>query len=453
MAAPVGPAGSTSQGDHCPEPTALFAFPQKVQLQTIDACNYRCGLCPYPTLSKGRARTRMDVSLLDRIIGDVRGAGRQVQLCLMLQNEPLLDHRFGHLLEQAHSASDAVSSVAAVTNGSMLSDAMLHDLVRFDRFHLTVSVNANDGARYRQVHGVDRWSQLEELLTGWSGPRERVRLSFVVQRDTTDDARAFLDRWSAAGYATRLVPVMSRAGSVTIRPRQQLAVDDFGYCHYPVDTMNVLADGSVILCCNDWVHEQTYGNLFEQSMGEIWNSPAMVGVRDAAMGGRVHGAAAVCRNCDYPMRSSVRLTLEQLCRPAVEPAGGGGEDAFEVVLHRTELRLDGRDEPVSAVVHGIDQRTGTVSVALERSALPAGRRTSGGALLIRIAHGDRFSFGSMTPTWCHCDVQPLADDRGVDGDGAPDDGALGLALLHLDPGDEAYRLLPWYAQDWRRPGG
>ena len=33
------------------------------------------------------------------------------------------------------------------------------------------------------------------------------------------------------------------------------------------------ADGGVILCCNDWLHHDTYGNLNDSTIAEVWNRP------------------------------------------------------------------------------------------------------------------------------------------------------------------------------------
>lgn len=418
--------------------TDLLGFPHKIQIQTYDSCNYKCGACPYPETSEGKVRTRMEAALLSRIIAEVREAGRRVRLCLMLQNEPLLDRRFLDLLDEAHAAEDVIESISTVTNGSMLNAALLDRLVAYDRFQLTVSINANDGERYRQIHGVDLWDRVIGLLESWSGPRQRVRLSFVVDRSSVEEARRFWARWEGQGYETRLVPILSRAGLVSLTSSRRTAEDDFGHCHYPVDTLTVLASGDVILCCQDWEHVETFGNLHEQSIREVWASARAAELRAAAIDGTIRRASETCRGCDYPMRSVVRMELEAIVggEPVARPADQG------VVEHVAELRL-GDAAALPVVVYDIDPDGGSVSCAVGGSGLPELDEFAG-SFAIRIAQSDRFSFGSLTPMWCPATVRRLEAFTGAD--------SMPIATLRidLDRSADAFRLLPWYAADWRR---
>jgi radical SAM protein with 4Fe4S-binding SPASM domain len=414
----------------------VFAFPRKVQIQTVDACNFRCPACPYPLRLGGPARPRMDPSLLDGIIAETRAAGRTIKLCLMLQNEPLLDRRFLQLLSQAHEAEDAVESIASVTNGSTLTEALLDRLVAYERFNLTVSVNANDRQRYLEVHGVDLWEDLERLLSRWRGRRQRVRLSFIVEGGALDEGRAFLRRWQGCGYRTRLVPIMSRAGLVSLGPGRRLVQDDFGHCHYPVDTLNVLADGEVILCCNDWSHQETLGNLRASSIREIWNTERYRELRTAAIDGRIRETGASCAGCDYPMRSTVRMELEAMAGAADVLLSHDGT----TVEHQSEIRLDGDERPWPVTVVGLDATAGTISCAIAGSppALEPGRTVW---FRLSIAHGEIFSFGTLAAMWCPCRLTGVSQV-------SAGDGPLSLLELRPDPTAEMSRLFPWYAADW-----
>jgi radical SAM protein with 4Fe4S-binding SPASM domain len=417
----------------------LFDYPHKIQLQTLDSCNFACPMCPYPGLPAGRERTRMDPNLLTRIIEDVRTAGRRIRLCLMLQNEPLLDRRFTALLAEAHDADDVIESVATVTNGSTLTEELLDRLTAYDRFHLTVSVNATDPERYREVHGVDRFARLDGVLSSWKGPRRRFRLSYVVERATIGDARRFVERREEQGYATRLVPILGRVDAVPVDVGRRIASDEYGSCHYPLDTLNVLADGRVILCCNDWGHDSSFGDLTTQSVSEVWNHPALVAIRQQSIEGRIREASEVCRKCDYPMRSAVRMELESACGSEPDPA----ESPFGIVEHTTEL-IVGRRTSTPVVVFDIDPVAARVRCAVDRRHWSLdGPTTAECRLRLNIAHGDRFSFGSLTPTWCPGTVR-VVDDR------AAGDDEIVLLAVELDSHAPERRLLDYYATDWTR---
>lgn len=408
-------------------------FPSKIQIQTINLCNYACPMCPYPQQSEGRVRSTLDVDLFYKIVSEVREAKRRVKLCLMLQNDPLLDRRFIEFLDYAHAAEDAVSSISTVTNGSALTDELLDRLVSYERFYLTISVNATDRERYLKIHGRDLWDRVHGLLTSWEGSREKVRLSFVLDDASLDEGRNFQSYWQGEGYQTRLVPLNSRISSVREEGALHFIDEDYGHCHYPVDTLNVLADGTVILCCNDWEHKQRFGNLNESSVSELWNARKMRSFREAALEGRLR-KYPMCKGCDYPMRSSERVRLESLVSgaPLVQI---GSSNRGRLAEHVTSMRLPGEAVPVPVFVRDIDAGRGVI---YGFAATAAGRVETDVSFEFRIGHSGAFSFGSLDPVWCPGKLSH--DGVGLDG--------VTPVRVELNPDAPQYRFFQWYHADW-----
>ena len=408
-----------------------YGYPSKIQIQTINLCNFKCPLCPYPVVSEGRRAQRLSRDILERIVADTRAAGRRVVLCLMLQNEPLLDRRFLALARWLHDeCDDVITSLATVTNGSALTGSLLDALAELPRFHLTVSVNATDAAQYQQVNGVDRFERLVSLLEGWTGPRQRVRLSYLALAGQEDRARRFLERWTPSGYAVRLVPVMSRAGTIEISGALRLQSDDFGHCHYPVDTLNVRVDGEVILCCNDWEHSETFGSLQHASVSDIWNSPRLRELREAAMGGWLREASTACRGCDYPMRSALRAQLGKSILSSRSLSG-----PYRIVPHTAELR-EASGTPLAHLVVDLCS-DGLAVVAVED---PAGV-VPGSSLQLtpRIAYSGLFSFGSFAGRAVPVTVTAIQA------------GPPTLLTLSVDTSHPAAAVWSWYCADWTPP--
>jgi radical SAM protein with 4Fe4S-binding SPASM domain len=428
--------------DSAPDPVldgGIFDFPAKIQIQTINRCNYGCPMCPYPEVTAREAQVRLDGDLFRRLIGEVRDAGRRVRLCLMLQNEPLLDRRFRDFLDEAHRAEDAIASISTVTNGSVLTPELLDALMSYERFFLTVSVNSNDRERYLRIHGRDLWERVHGLLSGWRGRRDRVRVSYVLDAESVDDGRRFQRYWRGLGYATRMVPIFARVDTKTVAAPVHEIDDAYGHCHYPVDTLTVCADGAVILCCNDWLHTLQLGNLHEQTIAEAWNHPDRRRLRAAAVAGTLR-EEGMCRACDYPIRSSSRLRLEALVdgdgeaeAPAVR---GGGGDRLPHAIHETAFRSrpDGAETPL--LVWRIDERAGEVwAFAAREPDLAEGIEYE-----LRIGHRGAFNFGALESVWCPARWRRGETDAGVEG-------AVPLVIA-LDPQAPAFAFFPWYCADW-----
>jgi radical SAM protein with 4Fe4S-binding SPASM domain len=66
--------------------------------------------------------------------------------------------------------------------------------------------------------------------------------------------------------------------------------------------MNILFNGDVILCCNDWNRDNVVGNVNNESLEQIWNSAAMNHLREKIIKKRYHEIKA-CAQC----------TMAQLC--------------------------------------------------------------------------------------------------------------------------------------------
>ncbi len=410
-------------------------FPRKIQVQTFDGCNYRCVMCPYPETAASERR-HLSIDLFKRMLAELEREKAGVQLCLMLQNEPLLDKRFLEFLELAHAATDGVKDVATVTNGSALSERLLEDLMEFPRFGMTVSLNANDGERYRRVHGVDMWDRVSSLLSRWRGAKDRIQVSFVVDQDSVDDARRFQTTWERRGYGTRLVPVMSRAGAVGVDDDARLTFDPgFGHCHYPADTLTVLADGRAILCCQDWQHEYTFGDLSKESIRDVWHKPELVRIRNAAIDGTIRDACSMCTECDYPMRSSVRHALEERLH------GRESTPLSSFREHPAAVRVTDGKNVCPVLVCDVNAAEYSVDVVVLEAQGMQALLEVGQPMSFRIqpCAGEQFAFGSLAPHWC-----PVRDYMVHQSDGS----SLALRLL-LDPEAPEAALLPWYEADWR----
>ncbi|MCI0626724.1 MAG: radical SAM protein [Acidobacteria bacterium] len=411
-------------------PRGLLGFPRRIQVQTINRCNFACPMCPYPGVTAKQPLLRLDDDLFRRLVEEVREANRKVKLCLMLQNEPLLDRRFLNFLDYAHRADDAVSSISAVTNGSMLTAQLLDALMKYERFHLTISVNSTDKARYRMVHGCDLWERLYALLAGWQGRREGVRVSFVLDADSIEDGRAFQSYWRRLGYATRFVPIFARVDTLPVNAPLHSIDYDYGHCHYPVDTLTVLSDGSVILCCNDWLHNHDFGNLHHSTISKVWNCPEMLRLRRAAIEGTLR-QYQLCRGCDYPIRSSQRMLLEALI--SGPPAG-----TYELPTsaHRSSIRTSAEGEPLPVVVWEINE-AGTVVALVCRPAFELPARVW---LEFRIGYFGTFDFGSLEPVWCPGTALRIQNEADL--------GEIVPIRIDLDRGAEQFQFFSWYCADW-----
>lgn len=73
-------------------------------------------------------------------------------------------------------------------------------------------------------------------------------------------------------------------------------------CRYPFTHMTIRNDGSVIVCCADWLKETKIGNIHKQSLKDIWESKTLYEFRCNML--KTKGLNIdVCRKCEIPYRN------------------------------------------------------------------------------------------------------------------------------------------------------
>jgi radical SAM protein with 4Fe4S-binding SPASM domain len=76
-----------------------------------------------------------------------------------------------------------------------------------------------------------------------------------------------------------------------------------GACSEPWVGCTILADGTVVPCCNDYAAKLQLGDLKTQSLREIWNGPQMTQLRRRFTGEKPDLAGTICAECRFPVAS------------------------------------------------------------------------------------------------------------------------------------------------------
>lgn len=272
--------------------------PLAVQIQTIDICNASCIMCPYSPAARSGPPNRMGAALYTRILEELRRAGTLRFLFIVLQNEPLMDRRLPDRIREARRVFGRELHIGTVTNGSLLTDARIDELVTAGLDRLTVSIDAYQEETFKKIRkGMDfgRVVQNTKSALKRRGDME-LRVRMVTQRANRGEAGDFVRQWEALGAFVECKGMANRIGGVadfgelrmpTVETRRIWVRDLVGrlersvdrrlvpQCAMPFRSMSILWDGRVILCCNDWGPAQVMGNLSSQSLADVWNGEAM----------------------------------------------------------------------------------------------------------------------------------------------------------------------------------
>lgn len=291
-------------------------FPVVLQVQTINRCNGKCGMCPYPYTIHLQPREIMDDALYTKIVEECAGEDDFHEFIPMVQNEPLLDIKLEERIAEFKGRAKPHQSVEIVTNGTALTPGRFEKLVRSGLDTITISLSAFTQATYEKLIEGLSWVQviknLEAVTVSPSLSAINVFLRYVRQHGNETEFRPFKKYWERRGLNVSNYEVNNRAGALQDyenrqpiksflfqRARKSMGRKIFkDACPHAFGIMHILSNGDVPLCGNDWHNRHILGNVREHSIRQIYNSPQMNQFRDLMEQGRFDEIDA-CRDCSF----------------------------------------------------------------------------------------------------------------------------------------------------------
>jgi len=291
------------------------SFPSYIQLQTINACQAACTMCPYDTYSKVFQRGRMDDDLFEKVVGEIAQHPETHSFIPMLQNEPLLDKKLFNRLRRFRELAGNKIELEMVTNGALLTDEVVSNIrdVRLDI--LDISLDALTKETYETIRiGLD----FDQVMAGVERviaadlPHTKILVRLVRQRNNVHEIKAFAKRWRSRGVGVFIYSAHDRAGSVDkFDERIRIPVASqpmlhklerrasrafFGHCPIPFSVASILHNGDVLMCVHDWARKEIVGNLRDNTLAEVWNGERMQEIR-SLVSKRDYDKIGACRDC------------------------------------------------------------------------------------------------------------------------------------------------------------
>jgi radical SAM protein with 4Fe4S-binding SPASM domain len=262
-------------------PIKRSSLPTYIQLQLHNNCNLNCNICPYPGINNKRNNYMKD-SDLRRILEEISAWKHPFTLCLMLQNEPLLDPDLPEKIHQCKKELPKQARLILVTNGSLLTSEGLKQLMGAGLDLLDISVNSlmmplkEDGMQgFRKIGFLDfiRKAGLDTF-------RDRVKIFTTCYKENRDQIPGILHICEKSDLAFHMSIANDRIQKI-IHTDQFFEMDCYSTCLRPCYSLPILTDLDVITCCHDWEHQFTLGNIREKGIEELWNSNKYIDLRDA----------------------------------------------------------------------------------------------------------------------------------------------------------------------------
>lgn len=302
-------------------------------IEPTNTCNFRCIQCFQSITGENyfnKNKMKMSMECFIRVMDQMKSwEGPKLKvLKLSLYGEPLINPHFCQMLKIAKEANIA-ERIETTTNASLLTEDVCASLVEFGLDYLRVSIySAIQEKHYKVTNSkIDINVILSNLLIlKRIKQKHKSNIPFVcvkmldtyseenglfvdMYKDVADEV--YLDKphnWIAykgksfidSLYGSEMEKAIT---DVTMSSSNRIA------CTLPFFTLAVRSNGDVSPCCIDWLGGTNIGNIYKETLEDIWYGDRMFEFRKMQLENRKNENES-CRNCelflsDYYTRDNI----------------------------------------------------------------------------------------------------------------------------------------------------
>ncbi|MCX5644135.1 MAG: radical SAM protein [Phycisphaerae bacterium] len=268
----------------------LPRFPPTVRIETTNACNAQCVICPHRRMQ--RPIVTMGDALFEKIIDQCADHGcRTVHLHNF--GEPLLDKRLPDRIRYAKAKG--LSRVAIFSNGSLLAADMAERLIAAGLDEIKISFDGATREEFEQIRIPLRFdaivANIKHLIEIRNARKARLKIRIACNSTSNKSGTMQFFDDSADGFSFGRVHNWADAEVESVSRTSARKP-----CSRVWRTFTILADGSVALCCLDYEGKVALGSAAETPIEEIWHSDSYRRIRHWHKTAR-QCQISICGNC------------------------------------------------------------------------------------------------------------------------------------------------------------
>ena len=288
-----------------PKDHFVDTFPIHLDIEATNACNLSCIMCPRTDNVKTNTfwkTQHFDFERYKQLIDE----GIKEGLCSIKFNylgEPLLNPKLIDMITYAKLAG--VIDVMFNTNATLLTEKMSRRLVASGLDKLFFSFDSPFREKYNEIRkGADYDSvlanirQFMTIRRALGSVKPFTRVSMVTMKDNQNENQAFQELFEPIVDAVAFVDYLDHSNQnnpermiIPLETRKKKFC-----CPQLWQRMFVHPDGVVTVCCIDSDRNLTVGNVFEQTVKEIWLGKPYKNLRKLHKNGH-HEQIQTCRDC------------------------------------------------------------------------------------------------------------------------------------------------------------
>ncbi|MGQ9517887.1 MAG: radical SAM/SPASM domain-containing protein [Anaerolineae bacterium] len=282
--------------------TRPWTYPHRMYLESTNACNLRCIMCPTGRGEAKRKKGFMDWRLFTQIVDEM--APHVETTTLHIWGEPLLHPQLPDMI--AYCRKRGLRAEIS-TNAVLLDEEMSRAILAAGPSAIYIGMDGFTKETYEKVRrqadfertmaNIRRFLELK-VTGGYTEPF--VNLQIIEMAPTKEEIDAFRRQWQVPGVDRVHIKAFDSWGN-QIGEIAQLRADAPAVPtkRYPCPNLwyhaHIYWDGTLVSCDRDFDALNQLGNVGEGVM-KAWNGPLMAELRRKHIAGTLDDVPA-CRNC------------------------------------------------------------------------------------------------------------------------------------------------------------
>jgi sulfatase maturation enzyme AslB (radical SAM superfamily) len=280
-------------------------FPSQINVDVTQLCNLNCVHCYHEEFTKSSqyAAASLDASLNKKLIDEVSNHGKDSVEYIRYSSdgEPLLHKDIIKMLRYA--CSNSQSQIALTTNGTLLNESMVADIIEMGLNQIDISIDAASEETYRQIRRKGDFHTVCQNVLRLLSLKNRLKsdikvvVSFVNQPANTHETEKFETYWKDHGVDYVVIRKLHSVGNAlpSVADKLRNAGISRRPCLYPWERIILQANGCLSFCPNLWESYDMF-DFKAISIADAWQSPKYNILRREHLRG-VFSNDTICADC------------------------------------------------------------------------------------------------------------------------------------------------------------
>ena len=259
--------------------------PRYIDIELTNYCNMNCRMCPTGTNSIGVSRGFMSSEVVDAIFENVKQYSISGVRCIGW-GEPTIHSDFWNIVKRIKETG---SLIHFNTNGKALHQSDLKRIVDLEVESVKFSFQGTDADSYHKMRTGGDWAHIFSLLTELNSIRGEkefpyIQVTTTITNETTEQVNGFekiiegvcdyynIGRTELSHLDIDKMDISEKVKEEIRRLKETETIEKrhFYPCPDAFDHFQVMWNGNVSLCCNDYGNGMIIGNVLKNDFEQIF---------------------------------------------------------------------------------------------------------------------------------------------------------------------------------------